>query len=160
MDLVGWPVLLSVMTSDCPNPRHFWDPSVAKIINVNFLCLFCRIPADKQFRIFGWLVWIESPWFFVHLCHSWNKGESLRRFDSSWGLRIYFLSNARDKTKNIFLHLFIELKTYYLSFSNLLCGFIVIVIFLNFYYLNTEAEMSCCVILHLLKGMTKIRDRT
>ena len=25
------------------------------------------------------------------------------RFDSSWGLRIFSLSNARDKTKNIFL---------------------------------------------------------
>ena len=30
------------------------------------------------------------------------------RFDSSWGLRIFPLSHARDKTKNIFM----ELKTY------------------------------------------------
>ena len=35
----------------------------------------------------------------------------------SWGLRIFSLSCARDKTKNIFLCLFTELKTYYLSYS-------------------------------------------
>ena len=42
--------------------------------------------------------------------------ESLR-FDSSWDLRIYSLSHARDKTKNIFLHFFTKLKTYHLSYS-------------------------------------------
>ena len=39
------------------------------------------------------------------------------RFDSSWELRIFSLSYARDKTKNIFLNFFTELKTYYLSYS-------------------------------------------
>ena len=31
------------------------------------------------------------------------KSEGLR-YDSSWGLRIFSLSHARDKTKNIFLY--------------------------------------------------------
>ena len=44
------------------------------------------------------------------------KSEGLR-FDSSWGLRIFSLYHARDKTKNIFLYLFTELKTYHLSYS-------------------------------------------
>ena len=35
------------------------------------------------------------------------------RFDSSWGP----LSHAQDKTIKIFLHIFTELKTYYLSYS-------------------------------------------
>ena len=36
------------------------------------------------------------------------------RFISSWGLRIFSLSHARDKTKNISLFL-TELKTYHIS---------------------------------------------
>ena len=43
-----------------------------------------------------------------------------RVFDSSSGLWIVSLSHVRDKTKNIFLHFFIELKTYQLSHSILL----------------------------------------
>ena len=39
------------------------------------------------------------------------------RFDSLWELRIFSLPYARDKTKNIFLNFFTELKTYYLSYS-------------------------------------------
>ena len=38
------------------------------------------------------------------------------RFNSSWGLRIFSLSNACDKTKNILLYFFTELKTYHLSY--------------------------------------------
>ena len=34
------------------------------------------------------------------------------RFDSSWGLRIFSLSHARDKTKNIFLYFFGELNPF------------------------------------------------
>ena len=37
------------------------------------------------------------------------------RFDSSWGLQIFSVSHARDKTKNIFLYFFIGLKIYHLS---------------------------------------------
>ena len=40
------------------------------------------------------------------------------RFDSSWGLRSFSFSLARDKKKNIFLYFFTELKTYHLSYSN------------------------------------------
>ena len=32
------------------------------------------------------------------------------RFDSSWGLRIFSVTHARDKTKNVFLYFFIGLK--------------------------------------------------
>ena len=39
---------------------------------------------------------------------------------SSRGLRIFPLSHARDKTKNIFLYFFNELKTYHLSYFSLL----------------------------------------
>ena len=47
--------------------------------------------------------------------HRSAESEGLR-FDSSWGLRIFSLSHARDKTKNIFLYFFTELKTYHLSY--------------------------------------------
>ena len=62
-------------------------------------------------------------WWLSDLCSdalplSWNwsmesEGPS---FNSSWELRIFSLSNARDKTKNIFLYFFTELKTYHLSY--------------------------------------------
>ena len=48
--------------------------------------------------------------------HRSAESEGLR-FDSSWELRIFSLSHARDKTKNIFLYFFTELKTYHLSYS-------------------------------------------
>ena len=44
------------------------------------------------------------------------KSDGLKS-DSSWGLRIVSLSHAREKTKNIFLYFFTELKTIYLSYS-------------------------------------------
>ena len=37
------------------------------------------------------------------------------RFHSSWELRTFSLSQARDRTKNIFLYFLTELKIYYLS---------------------------------------------
>ena len=37
------------------------------------------------------------------------------RFHSSWELRTFSLSHARDRTKNIFLYFLTELKIYYLS---------------------------------------------
>ena len=40
------------------------------------------------------------------------------RFDSSWGLRSFSFSLARDKKKNILLYFFTELKTYHISYSN------------------------------------------
>ena len=36
---------------------------------------------------------------------------------SSWGLEMFSLSHARDKTKNIFLYFFTGLKTYHLPYS-------------------------------------------
>ena len=48
--------------------------------------------------------------------HSSAESEGLR-FDSSWGLRIFSFSHAREMTKNIFLYFFTELKTYHLSYS-------------------------------------------
>ena len=39
------------------------------------------------------------------------------RLNSLWGLRIFSLSQARDKTKNIFLYFFSKPKTYHLSYS-------------------------------------------
>ena len=36
---------------------------------------------------------------------------------TSWGLEIFSLFHARDKTKSIFLYFFTELKTYHLSYS-------------------------------------------
>ena len=48
--------------------------------------------------------------------HRNAESEGLR-FDSLWGLRMFSLSHARDKTKNIFLYTFTELKIYQLSYS-------------------------------------------
>ena len=42
-------------------------------------------------------------------------------FNSSWGLKIFSLSHAVEKTKNIFLYFFTELKTYHLSNFNVIC---------------------------------------
>ena len=38
------------------------------------------------------------------------------RFDSSWGLQIFSVSQAHDKTKNIFHCFFIGLRIYHLSY--------------------------------------------
>ena len=55
------------------------------------------------------------------LCGSAEENRSAKsdglKSDSSWGLRIVSLSHAREKTKNIFLYFFTELKTIYLSYS-------------------------------------------
>ena len=48
--------------------------------------------------------------------HRSAKSDGLKS-DSSWGLRILSLSHAREKTKDIFLYFFTELKTTYLSYS-------------------------------------------
>ncbi|CAH3036728.1 unnamed protein product, partial [Pocillopora meandrina] len=68
-----------------------------------------------EFRNRPWSPW--SPW---SLCgsvveHRRAKSEGLA-FDSSKGLRIFFLSHVRNETKNNFLYFFIELKTYHLSY--------------------------------------------
>ena len=39
------------------------------------------------------------------------------RFVTSWRLRIFSISHARDKTANIFLYFFTQIKTYTLSYS-------------------------------------------
>ena len=46
--------------------------------------------------------------------HRSAESEGLR-FDSSWVFRLFSLTHACDKTKNIFLYFFTELKTYHLS---------------------------------------------
>ena len=47
----------------------------------------------------------RSPWSLCGSVVEHRSAESAGlRFDSSWGLRIFSLSHARDKTKNIFLH--------------------------------------------------------
>ena len=38
----------------------------------------------------------------------------------TWGLRIFSLSHAPNKAKNIFLYFFTELKTYHLSNFNVI----------------------------------------
>ena len=45
----------------------------------------------------------------------WSVKSKALRFNSSWGLRIFSLCHTCDKTKNIFLYFFTELKTYHLS---------------------------------------------
>ena len=63
-------------------------------------------------------------WWLSDLCSdalplswNWSAGSEGPSFNSSWGLRIFSLSNIHDKTKNIFLYFFTKLKTYYLSYS-------------------------------------------
>ena len=52
---------------------------------------------------------------FIAVEHRSAESKGLR-FESSWGLTIVSLSQARGKTKNIFLY-FTELKTYYIPHS-------------------------------------------
>ena len=40
------------------------------------------------------------------------------------GTQIFFLTHARDKTKNIFLYFFIELKTYHFFLFDLLISYL------------------------------------
>ena len=47
----------------------------------------------------------------------WTPESEGIRFNSTWRLRIFSLSHACDKTKNIFLYFFSELKPYDLSYS-------------------------------------------
>ena len=47
----------------------------------------------------------------------WSAKSKGLRFDSSEGLTVFPLSHTDDKTKNIFLYFFTELKTYHLSYS-------------------------------------------
>ena len=82
----------------------------------------------KTFRIWKskvWLLWYNHGYLMVIWSVLWCSTTELElecgtvglRFNSSWGLRIFSLSNACDKTKNIFLYFFTELKTYHLSYS-------------------------------------------
>ena len=47
----------------------------------------------------------------------WSTESEGVRFNSLWGLRILSLSNAYDKTMNIFFLFLTKLKTYPLSYS-------------------------------------------
>ena len=51
---------------------------------------------------------------FHALEHRTAESEGVR-FDSSWELRMFSLSHARDKTKNIFFYFLTGLKTYRLD---------------------------------------------
>ena len=72
-----------------------------------------------------WLLWYNHGYLMVIWFVLWCSATELElecgtvglRFNSSWGLRIFSLSNACDKTKNIFLYFFTELKTYHVSYS-------------------------------------------
>ena len=83
---------------------------------------------QKIWKCKVWLLWYNHGylmviWWLSDLCSdalplswNWSAGFEGLRFNSSWGLRIFSLSNARDKTKNIFLYFFTELKTYHVSY--------------------------------------------
>ena len=61
------------------------------------------------------LLTLESLWLS---CWEFRSVDSeVLRFDSSWGLWIFSLYHARNKTKNIPLVFFTELKTYHLPYS-------------------------------------------
>ena len=72
-----------------------------------------------------WLLWYNHGYLMVIWFVLWCSATELElecgtgglRFNSSWELRIFSLSNACDKTKNIFLYFFTELKTYHVSYS-------------------------------------------
>ena len=134
----------SIPFSNCPSAKYTLD-TFARISNVDGVMFVNRIRDLVSFElgkeiekdIFllvtseGKRITSESPWgiepqtfgFCDHLglCgsvvgHPSAESESLR-FDSSWGLRIFSFSHARDITKNIFLYFFTEHKTYHLSYS-------------------------------------------
>ena len=72
---------------------------------------------------------IEMTEVFKYIIHIWEMFSVLSRAwdkekirspsddDSSWGLNFFVLSHARDRTKNIFLYFFTELKTNHLAYS-------------------------------------------
>ena len=82
-----------------------------------------RLSESESLKV--WLLWYNHGYLMVIWFVLWCSATELElecgtgglRFNSSWGLRIFSLSNAHDKTKNIFLYFFTELKTYHLSYS-------------------------------------------
>ena len=58
------------------------------------------------------------------------------RFVSSWRLRIFSISHARDKTANIFLYFFTEIKTYPPSYSFYMQFFLFLAPFFQFDIVN------------------------
>ena len=58
------------------------------------------------------------------------------RFVSSWRLRIFSISHARDKTANIFLYFFTQIKTYTLSYSIYMQFFLFLASFFQFDIVN------------------------
>ena len=71
-----------------------------------------------------WAIKPQTVGFRARMLYHWAteitvsaESEGLR-FDSSWGLKSFSFSHAREKKKNIFLYFFTELKTYHISYSN------------------------------------------
>ena len=64
------------------------------------------------------------------------------RFVSSWRLRIFSISHARDKTANIFLYFFTEIKTYSPSYSIYMQFFLFLAPFFQFDIVNIHLYWS------------------
>ena len=60
---------------------------------------------------------VSLPHHRVSVAQWWSIGAPRLNLSSSWGLRFLFLTHACDKTKNIILYFFTELKTYHLFYS-------------------------------------------
>ena len=80
-----------------------WTLPILAVCRTRVTNQLCNGPCSLQSLLFGS---VEE--------HRDAESEGLR-FDSSWGLRVFSLSHACDKTKNIFPYFFTKLKTYHLS---------------------------------------------
>ena len=94
---------------------------------------------EKHLSLFRY--WAQNlPSFFFSVVEHRSAESRGLRFDSTWELRFFSLSYARNKTKNIFLNFFTELKTYYLSYS-IYKGFIIPLLFSFFRILILVCEL-------------------
>ena len=80
-----------------------------------------------------------------------GKSEGLR-FDSSWGLRFFSLYYARDKTKNIFLYFFTELKINHHSYFYLQAKYVYVFLFSCPYFVSCSPVRTLIACLCLVTG--------
>ena len=114
---------MSVMSCLCIDQERWYLYELGKEIEKGIFCLFTSMGQRKKTL----LILTVCRTYELHngssspygLCSSAVEHQSAEsgglRFNSSWGLRIFSFSHTRDKTENMFLYFFTELKTYHFS---------------------------------------------
>lgn len=104
--------------------------------------MLCSLRHNTGFFFSSFEINTVLQMWFVSVNKFNNRADTTRPFTlrqkQNIGSRFFSLFHARDKTKNIFLNLFTELKTYYLSYS-LFFNFFTVPIFFSSRFIFKEA---------------------